>query len=67
MFYTPVYNGSSSWENNYVQAYMIVDLVCFLLPLTPNDFLFVGHHFMTSSYMITSVVRSLQNPEDMPI
>lgn len=40
-----------------MQAYMLVDLFCFLLPFTPNDFLFVGHHIMTASYMTSSVVR----------
>jgi hypothetical protein len=37
-------------------AYMLVDLFCFLLPLTPNDFLFVGHHIMTATYMMSSVL-----------
>ena len=41
-----------------LQAYMLVDLFCFLLPLTPNDFLFVGHHIMTATYMMSSVVRA---------
>ena len=42
-----------------LQAYMLVDLFCFLLPLTPNDFLFVGHHIMTATYMMSSVVRAV--------
>ena len=41
-----------------LQAYMLVDLFCFLLPLTPHDFLFVGHHIMTATYMMSSVVRA---------
>ncbi len=41
-----------------LQAYMLVDLFCFLLPFTPNDFLFVGHHIMTATYMMSSVVRA---------
>jgi hypothetical protein len=38
---------------------MLVDLFCFLLPFTPNDFLFVGHHIMTATYMMSSVVRAV--------
>ncbi|KAL0027117.1 hypothetical protein WJX79_007020 [Trebouxia sp. C0005] len=36
-------------------AYMIVDFFLFLLPFTPNDFLFVGHHMMTTGYMMSSL------------
>lgn len=34
---------------------MIVDFFFFLLPFTPNDFLFVGHHLMTTGYMMSSL------------
>jgi len=34
---------------------MIVDFFLFLLPFTPNDFLFVGHHLMTTGYMMSSL------------
>ena len=34
---------------------MIVDMFMFLLPFTPGDYLFVGHHFMTAAYMIMSL------------
>ncbi len=34
---------------------MIVDFFMFLLPFTPNDFLFVGHHLMTTGYMMSSL------------
>lgn len=34
---------------------MIVDFFLFLLPFTPNDFLFVGHHMMTTGYMMSSL------------
>jgi len=37
------------------QAYMIIDFSMFLLPFTPNDFLFVGHHLMTIGYMMSSL------------
>lgn len=36
-------------------AYMIVDFFLFLLPFTPNDYLFVGHHLMTIGYMLSSL------------
>lgn len=36
-------------------AYMVVDLVAFLLPFTPDDVLFVGHHCMTGAYMASSL------------
>jgi phenylpropionate dioxygenase-like ring-hydroxylating dioxygenase large terminal subunit len=29
------------------QAYMISDTCLFLLPYTPDDYLFIGHHIMT--------------------
>lgn len=38
-----------------LQAYMIVDMFMFLLPYTPGDYLFVGHHIMTAAYMIMSL------------
>ena len=34
---------------------MIVDFFMFLLPFTPNDYLFVGHHLMTTGYMLSSL------------
>ena len=34
---------------------MLVDFFMFLLPFTPNDFLFVGHHLMTIGYMFSSL------------
>ena len=34
---------------------MIVDFFLFLLPFTPNDYLFVGHHLMTIGYMLSSL------------
>lgn len=34
---------------------MLVDFFMFLLPFTPDDYLFVGHHIMTSLYMIMSL------------
>lgn len=34
---------------------MIVDFFLFLLPFTPKDFLFVGHHLMTTGYMMSSL------------
>lgn len=37
------------------QAYMIVDFFMFLLPFTPGDYLFVGHHIMTTAYMVMSL------------
>lgn len=39
----------------YSIAYMITDLFCFLLPFTPDDYLFVGHHFVTGAYMFDCV------------
>ncbi|DBA88032.1 TPA: hypothetical protein ACH3X1_005013 [Trebouxia sp. C0004] len=36
-------------------AYMVVDFFLFLLPFTPDDFLFVGHHLMTTGYMMSSL------------
>ena len=35
---------------------MIVDFFMFLLPFTPNDYLFVGHHLMTTGYMLSSLL-----------
>lgn len=52
-------NASNTSAPSPPQAYMLVDLFCFLLPFTPNDFLFVGHHIMTATYMTSSVVRHL--------
>ena len=31
------------------QAYMLTDSFLFLLPFTPTDVLFIGHHIMTTS------------------
>jgi hypothetical protein len=31
------------------QAYMLADSLLFLLPFTPSDVLFIGHHIMTTS------------------
>lgn len=33
----------------YEQAYMLADSLLFLLPFTPSDVLFIGHHIMTTS------------------
>lgn len=43
------------WLMQFSTAYMLVDLFAFLLPFTPDDFLFIGHHFLTASYMISSL------------
>ena len=39
-----------------LQAYMAVDFFMFLIPFTPGDYLFVGHHIMTFGYMVSSLV-----------
>ena len=39
-----------------LQAYMAVDFFMFLIPFTPGDYLFVGHHLMTFGYMVSSLV-----------
>lgn len=35
---------------------MAVDFFMFLIPFTPGDYLFVGHHLMTFGYMLSSLV-----------
>ena len=35
---------------------MAVDFCMFLIPFTPGDYLFVGHHMMTFGYMVSSLV-----------
>lgn len=40
----------------FLQAYMAVDFFMFLIPFTPGDYLFVGHHMMTFGYMVSSLV-----------
>mmetsp|Transcript_9292 Transcript_9292/g.27917 ORF Transcript_9292/g.27917 Transcript_9292/m.27917 type:complete len:186 (+) Transcript_9292:210-767(+) len=39
----------------FSSAYMLVDLFFFLLPFTPDDWLFIGHHCMTAAYMLLSL------------
>ena len=39
-----------------LQAYMLADTLLFLLPFTPNDVLFMGHHAMTSTYMAAALL-----------
>jgi hypothetical protein len=36
-------------------AYMLADLVLYLLPFTPSDWLFITHHLMTAGYMLSSL------------
>lgn len=43
------------WLMQFSTAYMLVDLFCFLLPFTPDDLLFIGHHILTASYMLSSL------------
>lgn len=43
------------WLMQFSTAYMLVDLFFFLLPFTPDDFLFIGHHILTASYMLSSL------------
>lgn len=38
-----------------MQAYMLADTLFFLLPFTPSDILFMGHHAMTSTYMAAAL------------
>lgn len=40
----------------FLQAYMAVDFFMFLIPFTPGDYLFVGHHMMTFGYMVSSLL-----------
>ncbi|KAK9838479.1 hypothetical protein WJX81_001919 [Elliptochloris bilobata] len=37
-------------------AYMLTDSLLFLLPFTPTDVLFIGHHIMTTTYMVQSLL-----------
>ena len=46
---------TQSLAANHMQAYMLVDMFMFLLPFTPGDYLFVGHHIMTAAYMLMSL------------
>lgn len=49
---------TQSLAANHMQAYMLVDMFMFLLPFTPGDYLFVGHHIMTAAYMLMSLQMS---------
>ncbi|DBA88031.1 TPA: hypothetical protein ACH3X1_005013 [Trebouxia sp. C0004] len=48
-------NNSANFIMQFSAAYMVVDFFLFLLPFTPDDFLFVGHHLMTTGYMMSSL------------
>ncbi|KAL3135386.1 hypothetical protein ABBQ32_007570 [Trebouxia sp. C0010 RCD-2024] len=49
-------NASTNLIMQLSAAYMAVDFFMFLIPFTPGDYLFVGHHIMTFGYMISSLV-----------
>ncbi len=45
---------------------MITDFVCFLLPFTPADIIFIVHHLVTGTYMLDCVYLQRAGVSVMP-
>lgn len=45
---------------------MMTDFLCFLLPFTPTDFVFIIHHFLTGAYMLDCVHLQRAGASVMP-
>lgn len=45
---------------------MMTDFLCYLLPFTPNDLVFITHHFVAGGYMLDCVHLQRAGATAMP-